>query len=44
MVDHRARSVEVWNAQGHATLNDTQTLTSPLLPGFALSVRYLLDG
>jgi Uma2 family endonuclease len=44
VMDHRARIVEVWNAQSPLTLNDTQNLTSPLLPGFSVSVRYLLDG
>jgi Uma2 family endonuclease len=44
VVDHKTRSVQVWTAQGMTTLADTQTLTSPLLPGFSLDVRYLLDG
>lgn len=38
------RVIEVWSTQGRITLNDTQTLTSPLLPGFGVAVRYLLDG
>jgi hypothetical protein len=44
VVDHKTRAVQVWNAQGMASFDDTQTLTSALLPGFNLSVRFLLDG
>ena len=44
VVDHKTRSVQVWTAQGTTTLADTQALTSPLLPGFSVDVRYLLDG
>ncbi len=44
IVDHKARSVEIWNAAGTTTLLDTQTLTSLLLPGFAVPVRFLFDG
>jgi Uma2 family endonuclease len=44
VVDHASRSVDVWNTQGRTTLNDTQTLTTPLLPGFSLAVSFLLDG
>ena len=44
MVDYKSRCIEVWNAQGQTTLNDTQTLTSTLLPGFSAAVRFLLDG
>ena len=44
VVDHKTRGVQVWTAQGTTTLADTQTLTSPLLPGFSLDVRFLLDG
>ncbi len=44
LVDHKSRSVEIWNAAGTTTLAETQSLTSALLPGFAVSVRYLLDG
>jgi Uma2 family endonuclease len=44
VVDHKTRSVQVWTAQGTTTLADTQPLTSPLLPGFSVDVRYLLDG
>jgi Uma2 family endonuclease len=44
VIDHTTRVVEVWNARGQTTLNDTQNLTSALLPGFSVSVRYLLDG
>ena len=44
IVDHKTRSIEVWTAQGRTTLDDTQTLTSPLLPGFGVTVRYLLEG
>src|SRR5258708_6387281 len=43
-VDHGTRTVQVWNARGTTTLNDTQALTSPLLPGFSVDVRFLLDG
>lgn len=43
-IDHKARSVQVWNATGTTTIGDTGALTSALLPGLALSVRYLLDG
>jgi Uma2 family endonuclease len=44
VVDHASRSVEVWNAQGRATLDDSQALTTSLLPGFSLAVGFLLDG
>ena len=44
VIDHQTRAVEVWTAQGTTTLGDAQTLTSPLLPGFAVAVRFLLDG
>jgi Uma2 family endonuclease len=44
LIDYKTRSVEVWTAQGQTTLDDTATLTSPLLPGFSVSVRFLLDG
>ena len=44
VVDHTSRSVDVWNAQSRTTLNDSQTLTTPLLPGFSLAVGFLLDG
>jgi Uma2 family endonuclease len=44
VIDHKSRSVEVWTAQSATTLNDTQTLTSSLLPGFSVPVRFLLDG
>lgn len=44
VIDHRSRGVEVWDARGRTTLGDTQTLTSPLLLGFGLAVRTLLDG
>ena len=44
VVDHKTRTVQVWNAAGMITLDDTQNLTSALLPGFSLSVRFLLDG
>jgi hypothetical protein len=44
VVDARSRSMQVWTAQGMATLDETQTLTSPLLPGFSVAVRFLLDG
>jgi Uma2 family endonuclease len=44
VVDHASRSVDVWNRQGRTTLNDTQILTTPLLPRFSLAVGFLLDG
>jgi Uma2 family endonuclease len=44
VIDHKSRAVDVWNAQGTTILNDSQNLTSTLLPGFTVSVRYLLDG
>jgi Uma2 family endonuclease len=44
VVDARSRSVQIWTAQGMATLDETQALTSPLLPGFSVPVRFLLDG
>ena len=44
VVDARSRSVQVWTAHGMTTLDETQSLTSPLLPGFSVAVRFLLDG
>jgi Uma2 family endonuclease len=44
VVDHGTRTVQVWNARGTTTLHDTQALTSPLLPGFSVDVRFLLNG
>ncbi|MFI5270117.1 MAG: Uma2 family endonuclease, partial [Chloroflexota bacterium] len=44
LIDYKSRRVEVWNAAGTTPLDDTQTLTSALLPGFGVTVRYLLDG
>ncbi len=44
LIDYKTRCVEVWTMQGTTTLGDTATLTSPLLPGFNVSVRFLLDG
>jgi Uma2 family endonuclease len=44
VIDHKTRAVEVWTPGCHTILGDAQTLTSPLLPGFAASVRFLLDG
>ena len=44
VIDHQSRSVEVWTGQGMAMLDDTQTLTGPLLPSFSIDVRFLLDG
>jgi Uma2 family endonuclease len=37
-----ARSVQVWPSQDMTTLDET--LISPLLPGFSVTVRFLLDG
>ena len=31
-------------AQGTTRLGDTRTLSPPPLPGFAVTVRFLLDG
>jgi len=44
IIDHQTHGVEVWAAQGQSMLNETQTLTSPLLPDFSISVRFLLNG
>jgi Uma2 family endonuclease len=44
VVDARSRSVQVWTAQSMTTLDETQALTSPLLPGFSVPVRFLVDG
>jgi len=44
VVDAHSRSVQIWTAQGMTTLDETQALTSPLLPGFSVAVRFLLDG
>ncbi len=44
VVDARSRSMQVWTAQGMETLDETQTLTSPLLPSFSVALRFLLDG
>ena len=44
VVDARSRSVQIWTAQDMTTLDETQALTSPLLPGFSVPVRFLLDG
>jgi Uma2 family endonuclease len=44
IVDAKSRTVEMWNDAGVTALDDTQTLASALLPGFAIAVRYLLDG
>lgn len=43
-IDYRTRAVEVWTGQGTTTFDDSQTLTSALLPGFSAAVRSLLDG
>jgi hypothetical protein len=42
VLDHQSRTIQLWNAQGIITLAETQTLTSTLLPGFAVAVRSLL--
>lgn len=44
VIDHKTRGIEVWSARGRAVLGETQTLASPLLPGFNVAVRFLLDG
>ncbi len=44
VVDHQTRVVDVWTPSGTTTLTDAQTLTSPLLPGVGVAVRFLLDG
>lgn len=43
-IDHKSRSVQVCNATGTTTIGDAGTLTSALLPAFALGVGYLRDG
>lgn len=48
LVDWRARTIEVYRRAGELlqlahTLNDADTLTSPLLPGFACPVRDLWE-
>ncbi|SRR5258708_39936619 len=43
VIDHQTRSLEVWTAQGRIALHETQTLTSPLLPGFSVAIRFILD-
>jgi hypothetical protein len=35
---------EVFMALSFTTRDDTQQLTSPLLPGFGVAIRFLLDG
>jgi Uma2 family endonuclease len=44
VIDYKTRGVEVWTPRGTTTLGDAATLTSPLLPSFSVSVRFLLDG
>lgn len=44
IVDHKSRAVEVWSARPTVTVHEAALLTSPLLPGFSVAVRYLLDG
>ena len=44
IIDHSQRIIEVWTAAGQHTLTDAQTLTSELLPGFGVAVKFLLDG
>jgi Uma2 family endonuclease len=44
IVDHKTRALDVWDAEGRHTLDETRTLTTPLLPGFSLAVRALLEG
>ncbi|HEX9414187.1 MAG TPA: hypothetical protein VF916_11840 [Ktedonobacterales bacterium] len=43
VIDHKTRSADVWNAQGRTTLGEDQALTSALLPGFSVAVRFLFD-
>jgi Uma2 family endonuclease len=43
VVDHKTRTVEVWQGQGRTMLDDAQTLTSALLPGFSLSIQSLFE-
>ncbi|HKV84299.1 MAG TPA: Uma2 family endonuclease [Ktedonobacterales bacterium] len=43
VVDHTSRGIEVWSAHGTTLLGETQMLTNPLLPGFSVAVRLLLD-
>lgn len=44
VIDHGTRTIQVWNVQGLTTLDDTQTLTSVLLPNFSAAVSFLFDG
>ena len=44
VIDHKARTVEVRTLQGTRPLDEKAPLTSALLPGFSVSVRFLLDG
>jgi Uma2 family endonuclease len=44
VVDHASRTVKIWSANGRTTLDETQTLMSPLLPGFSVAIQFLLDG
>ena len=44
VIDHSSRTVEVWTANARATLDETQTLRSALLPGFSVAIQFLLDG
>lgn len=43
VISQGARVVEIWNAGGTTTLNDGQSLTSVLLPGFAADITHLFD-
>lgn len=42
VIDPNTQVIEVWHVQGQTTLSPTQTLTSVLLPGFAVAAAYLL--
>lgn len=44
LVDHRTRGVEVWTAEDRKRRDESQTLTSPLLPGFSPDLRSLFEG
>ncbi len=44
VIDHNTRVVQIWDANGVTTLQDGQTLTTALLPGFSLDVTAMFDG
>lgn len=44
IVDVKSRQVQLLTAANTTTFDDSSMLTSPLLPGFTISVRYLPEG